>query len=340
MRGRYCDGTSALVRTVEVKLTPTALLITDEHGHDLAQWQLSDLSLEDHTVHSATAPEARLTVDQPQRLVPFLPRRPRDWRLLARLAATLAAAPILVVALWLAIPPAARFLTDRIPATVENRLGDSAIASLTQGWPICTDAHGTTVLAALVRTLSSPVGSESRPRQVVVVDGAMNNAFALPGGHIVILRGLLDKAASPDQVAGVLAHEMSHVHHRHALAATSRAIGVSALATLVLGDATGLAGTVGGALIGFSYSRPDEETADADAVSLLNRVGIDPEGLASMFETFGAEGWNPPTLLSSHPDLADRAGKVRAGRAASAYRPALTPDQWTALKRICATVTP
>jgi predicted Zn-dependent protease len=333
MEGRLLDGQSARVRLVELRVTASALEVLDHDSGVLETWPLRDLTLDGHLVRHRRKPGLRLTVGQPETLKPLLAshRDPgRSWR---GLVLGLVAAPAVVAGLWLAIPFVARVAVSLIPERWEADIGAHAVATLTQLWPQCRQEDGAQALRQLeARLTRAGIG---RPRQVMVVRSALVNAFTLPGGYILMTSGMIRTAQSADQVAGVLAHEMGHVQHRHALAAAGRSIGVATLATLVLGDASGIAGTVGGALIGYSYSRPDEEVADVEAVRILNRAGIDPEGLASFFEVLEGQTWDPPALLSSHPPLDDRAQRVRAARTGETYSPALDSGPWRALQAMC-----
>src|SRR5690606_26348291 len=105
---------------------------------------------------------------------------------------------------------------------------------------------------------------------VSVADDPQVNAFAAPGGRIVLLEGLLREAESPDEIAGVLAHEIGHVTERHPTAAALRLLGIQALLTGIFGDGSlaSAAAGAGGLLVALSYSRDDERTADRLAAEL------------------------------------------------------------------------
>ena len=128
------------------------------------------------------------------------------------------------------------------------------------------------------------------------------NAFAAPGGHVVVLSGLIDEAKSGDEVAGVLAHEIAHVIHRHPMESLVRAMGLAVLAEALSGD--GLGGTAAMLLAVTAYSR--EAEADATAVALLEAAGYDPLGLTDFFGRMAGEEKRSgagliPSYLSTHP---------------------------------------
>ena len=139
------------------------------------------------------------------------------------------------------------------------------------------------------------------------------NAFALPGGYIFVNYGLIEKAATPEEVAGVLAHEIQHVLKRHGLKNVVGRAGLGLILGLLLGDLEGLGGLIIGAsseLAALSFSREQEEEADALGLELLYAANIDPSGLPSFFEKLSAEqeskGTALPSFLSTHPDTTER----------------------------------
>jgi predicted Zn-dependent protease len=150
------------------------------------------------------------------------------------------------------------------------------------------------------------------PRLTVIRDPLVN-AFALPGGEVFVLTGLLDRTKGDDDaLRGVMAHELGHAVRRHGVRATVRNSLFGLLLALVVGDLDTLTATVvSGAsqLEGLSYSRGMEEEADSFAVDLLRRAGHSPEGLARFME--GLEAQPVPEVLSTHPDGAERARSIR-----------------------------
>jgi len=177
----------------------------------------------------------------------------------------------------------------------------------------------------------------------VVLDPAIN-AFALPGGHIILNSGLIDAAGTPDEVAAVLAHEIGHVDNRDGTRAVLRSVGSFGLVGLAMGDVFGgsiIAG-LGRGVLDSSYSRAAEERADAYAVTMLQGAGVYAGALASFFERLQASGQDMDLgvfqHLSSHPDTLAR---ITAARAADtgAGQPILSPASWAALQGVCAQTT-
>lgn len=178
--------------------------------------------------------------------------------------------------------------------------------------------------------------------QLRVMNHEMVNAFALPGGQVIILRGHLDEANSPDEVAGVLAHEIGHVAHRDPTRLMLRAAGSAGLLSMILGDVTGgtLIAIAGDQLMQASYTRDAEANADTFAFGLMTRARISSDGLADFFTRIAAMTDGVPEFLSSHPLSADRAARAHANAEAERtsgldLSPALSASDWAALKGIC-----
>lgn len=173
--------------------------------------------------------------------------------------------------------------------------------------------------------------------RVVAVGGV--NAFAAPGGQIIILKGLIEAAQSPEEVAGVLAHEISHSLERHPMEGLMRAMGLQLLFGAVTGDFGTLdsaAGNFGQMLVLFSFTRGDEMDADRIGIGLLNRAGIRGDGLRDFFDRLAKSGAGAPglpSLLSTHPVSEERVAQIRA--LATGRGDAMSPNDWTALAAIC-----
>jgi predicted Zn-dependent protease len=170
----------------------------------------------------------------------------------------------------------------------------------------------------------------------------MVNAFALPGGHIIVMRGLIEMARAPEHLAAVLAHELGHVAQRDPIVQALRAAGTAGLLSLVLGDATG--GTVlalaGETLITAKNSRAVEARADDFALAQLAQAGVSPEALAEFFELLLEEMGDPAYdmgWISSHPPSAARAAHAReAVQTARSYQKSISSQEWQAIQQICA----
>lgn len=161
----------------------------------------------------------------------------------------------------------------------------------------------------------------------IAVDHESINAFALPGGHIFITRGMLEALDSESQLAAILGHEIAHVVARDTAAAMSREIGVSILLTAVAAgvDSGGVmtVADVTRQILGLRYSRQDEHEADIAGLDYMVKGGYDPTGMADTMQVLEehAEG-NVPEFFSTHPSPANRKQYI-SERIQTRYRGAL-----------------
>lgn len=230
-----------------------------------------------------------------------------------------------------------RSLAGALPNSWRQRLGDVARKSMTEGHKQCADAAGLAALDRLTERLSKPAAANT-PFDVRVYDWSLMNAFAVPGGKIVLTKGLIDKAAGPDEIAGVLAHEMGHGIEMHPETGIIRNIGLATAVEVMLGGTGGGLANVGLILAQLSYSRNAEREADRHALELLKGAGIAPKGLGDFFarvikmedeQSTGALNW-----LRTHPPPAERARIVRE-QPDYPSSPALDAQAWQDLKSIC-----
>jgi predicted Zn-dependent protease len=237
----------------------------------------------------------------------------------------------------------AKWVAKSLPFSWRERLGNASRESMTEGHRECIDPKGLAALKELSERLSkgAPSGTTF---DIHVYDWSLMNAFAVPGGQIVLMKGLLDKSESPDEAAGVLAHEMGHGIELHPETAIIRGVGLGAALQIMLGGtAGGGLANVGLMLAQLGYSRDAERQADRHALELLKAAGIAPKGLGDFFtrimKSSEDDGSGPPSgmaWLRTHPLPAER---VRLVRAAPAYpaTPALDARAWEDLKSICKT---
>ena len=134
------------------------------------------------------------------------------------------------------------------------------------------------------------------------------NAFALPGGVIVVHTGLIAATTRAEELAGVLAHEVQHVELRHSLRGVIKDMGLRGLWAFVMGDLGGsLAGQAALELTSLRFSRSDEREADEHGFDALVAAGIDPAGMPAFFKTLGQKaGGQVPAFLSTHPASEER----------------------------------
>lgn len=203
--------------------------------------------------------------------------------------------------------------TACVPGTAEEvAMGNDYAQQIERQLPIVRDPEIVRYINVLGDSIARVVDNRELTWRFNVVDEAEINAFAVPGGHIYVNRGLIERTTNMSELAGVLGHEIAHVTQRHSMkqmAAAQRAnIGLSLGCILAPSACQGLAGTGVSAVaqLGFAkFSRDDETEADRYGVKFVTRSGIDPRGMPSMFRILlrerernpgAVEGW-----FASHP---------------------------------------
>jgi beta-barrel assembly-enhancing protease len=345
--GAYFDGRSARRIAVTIGLGAEGIeLATASDGAALLTWRYDDLRLASVPgkipqvmLRNAERPDERVVSEDISLLRRLETRAPRLYRATAfkrdnwRVAAwCLVAGTVFCGALWginLLVEP----IATHLPLAWERPLGIQVIESITAGERSCDDPAGVRALDRLTARLTAGGALSPKDIHVRVADDKRVNAFAAPGGEIVILRGLIDASQSADEVAGVLAHEMGHVIHRHPTKMLVRVMGADLLLQMISGNAA----SVGAMAVLLTYSRDAEAEADREAVALLHTATIGTQGLADFFTRVAAEhrGSSLPGFLSTHPATGDRIAALTAAEPQGALNAALDPADWAALKKIC-----
>lgn len=218
------------------------------------------------------------------------------WWLLGGATGVLA---LLVVGVMLGYGLVVDWAVRLIPAEVEDRLGASAIAELRHSGKLLDSGAAVDAVTRIGQQLTA--GSRYRYHWTVLDEDSIN-AFAAPGGYVVVHRGLITAAKTPEELAGVLAHEVQHVESRHTLKAMVNGLGWATMATVLIGDVSAMAGVLAYQVGTTHYSRELEAEADNRGLAALVRADIAPEGMAAFFRTLAAEAPQMPIAwLSSHP---------------------------------------
>jgi predicted Zn-dependent protease len=347
----FYDGLAARPRAVTLRLAPDAVEIVED-GTAAARWPYADIrrlsAAAPLRVRSLTAAElARLEVEDEAAAAELLRRSPRiedgtttDGRTVLRIVGWSAAAAVSLVltAIYL-VPVAADLLAPLIPVSVERRIGEAVDNQVRTifGEKVCEGAAGTAALAKLSARLAG-AARLPMPVEVRVLDSGIPNAIALPGGRIYVFAGLLRRADDPDEVAGVLAHELGHVAHRDGMRKMIQAGGSSFLLGLLFGDITG-GGTLillGRALVDTSYSRDAETAADRFAADVMTGLGRSPKAMGAFLVRLTGSGTGVvPPFLASHPVSAARLEALKSREVPATGAPLLSDEEWRDLKSIC-----
>ena len=251
---------------------------------------------------------------------------------------SLAATASVVALIWFGIPFAADRIAPLVPAAFERRLGEAAEAQLRSIFSAktCSSEKGAAALAELSERLQSRAALEE-PARIEALDSAVPNALALPGGKIYVFSALLTRAQTPDEVAGVIAHELGHLRHRDAMRKLIATGGTSYLIGLLFGDVTGAGALVfaSKALIGAAHSREAETQADEFAAYLMAQLGRPAKPLGDLLTRISGSENGAFGLLHDHPLTAARLAAFAAADKGERGPPLLDAEHWAALKAIC-----
>lgn len=282
----------------------------------------------------AAAPQAARAFHDPAR---------RRFRVALTVVAAVAAVAIGAGLYVWGLPMLAAVAAERVPVSWEVALGEAAMAQLAPPARRCQDPERQRRIDEVAGVLLRTLPALRYPFQVTIVDHPMVNAFAAPGGFIVVFRGLLERTENAEELAGVLAHEIQHVLHRDATRSILRQASTGILLAALVGDVSGVMafGIESARMLGdLRYSREAEHEADRDGMTMLHAAAVDPEGMLAFFRAIQKVEASAPAAaryLSTHPAAGDR---LQALTALAAERPKppvkLLPGyDWSDVKKIC-----
>ena len=225
----------------------------------------------------------------------------------------------LVLGLWFGADLLVEVAVSRIPVEWEQKLGESAYRDFLTHQEVMKEGPAVTALGEMTQRLTEQIPNNPYKFEVTVVKSDVVNAFALPGGHVVVFTGLMKKADSGEEVAGVMSHELNHVLQRHGLERIVKSLGLMTAVAIVLGDQQGLVGMmkqVGVELLTLKFGREQETEADVTGLQLLQRAKIDPSGMIKFFERLSEKDEGRMEWLSTHPMSTARAERLKAELAA------------------------
>ena len=349
---RFFDGETAQPHAVSVRATTAELVIFRlADASIMARWPIGDLAVLGDLQHEAVPPvvrrgsEARLMIDDPElrrqlaslvpQLAPLAAAAPATG---GRIAAFGTAVVALVGLFWFAVDYGTAYVAPLLPYTLQAKLGESVYDELTADKDEC---HGKAGMRALNDFANRLARAADYPHDITVhvIEGGPVNAFTLPGGILVFYSDLIEQAKSRDQLAGVMAHEIGHVVHHHPMKGVIRQFGLDLLVKLVSGgysDVVSTLGTGGTVLLALRNGRAFEREADATGVSLLEKLEVRADGVASFFEQMlekepkdAAEAFG---VWSSHPPTNER---IAATRRPATGPSAFTDAEWRAIRNVC-----
>ncbi len=363
--GYYLDGQTAARQRVSIRLMRLGLHVTTERG-DTLWWPYEEISQTQgfysgeqvRIERGGEFAEALLVSDkeflvQLHQIAPGLatqfhdPARRKTRARLALLAALASIGILVVLYLW-GIPALSGFVASLVPVSWEERLGKAVVEHLAPPAMRCTDKNRTPVISEILTVLTTHSPTSPYTIRIILVNDSSINAFAAPGGTIVLLRGLLEKTQTPEELAGILAHELQHILNRHSTRALIQHVSMGLLLAAITGNTSGTAayGLEGARILGLlRYSRQNEEEADAGGMRMLLEAGIDPTGMIAFLELLKKRTSESPSILkylSTHPGTEDRIEKLKSLAEQSQRRPAklLAGYDWSDIKKICQATSP
>ena len=204
----------------------------------------------------------------------------------------------------------------------EVEMGTQYAQQINAQLPIISDPEINRYINVLGDSIAKLADDRNLQWQFFVVDSREVNAFAVPGGYIYLNRGLIERARTMNQIAGVLGHEIAHVTRRHSIEQMQKAqkanVGVTlacVLTRICESQASQALINVGAGAVFASFSRRDEQEADEEAVRNVVRAGIDPNGIPEMFQILIDERRSRPggvdAWFATHPLEEDRLAETR-----------------------------
>ncbi len=351
----HYDGREAHGRAVQVRVMGDELVAEAEDGAVASRWTLGRVRWPERTRHGrrvahlpggghlrfddAAAYDAWIAAQGHRES--WVVRAQQDWRAVAGVTALLL---LFALFAWqIGIPWAARGTVALLPDSADQLVGQVALQAFEGRWlqpsqiPHERQQRLRAALRAAVEQRYAP--AERQPVDVrffKAVDVLGPNAFALPGGCIVVTDALVNLLSDREEVLlGVLGHEYGHLRHRHGMRTLVQSTLISALTSVALGDFSTLLAGAPALLAEMAYSRDFEREADAEAVVILRTAGQSPEAMVQLFERL--HDWRPtgaakhanadddrdaddvrdqlPIALASHPMDAERMAFFRSAAA-------------------------
>lgn len=241
-------------------------------------------------------------------------RAQQSWR-----GALLAfAATVLVLALGYSygLPLAAEAIAKALPEKVERSISSGMLEFLDKRIlaPSQLPLARQTEIAAHFKQLLPPREGAPNYQLVFRKSNIGPNAFALPSGQIILTDELVKLLDNDEQIMGVLAHELGHLHERHLMRRIVQSSAIGAVATVIFGDVSAIIANIPTLMLDMKYSRDAEREADDYAIAMMKANGISLSQLARGFEKMQTQEQEPSPYLSSHPSTTERIAHIRDAR--------------------------
>jgi beta-barrel assembly-enhancing protease len=349
--GKLYDGNSAKAQGARVRMLGRFVEVESDLSREQIAVEL--LRRDNHaasvTLHRTDSPDWRLTLrsEAAPELAPIQKLHAmtsKHWGMIGGSVAAVAAFGALI---WFGGNLAVSAAAPMIPPSITKPIGEQYSAMFMSEDGECKAAPGRAALDKMIARVT-PKDGFVMPVTVRVSKSETVNAITLPGGEIIVFNGLIAASESPEELAGVIAHEFGHVQHYHSNEALIRQFGFSVFLEGIGGNMGSLAAT--GLML--RNSRDAEVEADGEAISLMKQGAVSPLGLSAFFDRMNggtgkvdpeqADAARPTTdenaidsIFATHPG--DSSRRSRFAKAAKGYaaKPILTDAEWQSLKTMC-----
>jgi predicted Zn-dependent protease len=311
--GTYYDGKSANKYPVKLFLTRTQLQLVFSDGRRIS-WLYPNLKLsradstgpvclERSTSNPDIIPESVVIEDpkflhEAHRVAPGalgnIWNQPHKRKMrYGLMILALVIIPPFIFAIWVyAIPAMTNAVADKIPTEWEERLGQNYFQALFKESLKESDPKMQKALDTISKRLLTAVPDQPYHFRIYVHPSKMVNAMALPGGTIIVFQGLINVTETPEELAGVLAHEFQHVLKRHSTRGIIRSEAINLFGLIISGNSDSITSVIlqaGGILEFLRFSRELESQADAEGMKMMLAAQVDPQGMVRMFESLERE---------------------------------------------------
>jgi len=356
----FYDGRTAKAQTVDVNFEDAQMTFQDTSGGD-REWPYKDIAFEqlEHEARITFKPEMDATLILSTEAVAALTeqavflradkRKRRQFsKLIIGLTVAAAATGVFVFGV---VPSMATFLAFQTPIETEQQIGENLASQVQLIFKPCQNDEAHSLLGPIVQDFADAGGIEF-DIELTLVNTSIPNAFALPGGQVLVTRGFLD-AVSEDQEAfwGVVAHELAHVGNRDGMVAVYRNLGLSTLLEILTGG-SGLAQQailVGGQVTSLNYTRGQEQAADEMAYDIMTAMSYNPASLGRALSALTkalsedeasnasivSEGFDWPEWLQTHPDTDQRIERAIARDNTISTELPLSEQEWDLVRSAC-----
>lgn len=329
----YFDGNSSQIYHVTVEITEGSILLY--HGHEMIIWDVNKIIFQEsyfnkhNTVlkYGDKFPYASLELTSEafqETLLKYNPNlkiKNTDIKFFQNLSSksiigiAIGCIGLILLSYFVIIPNLAEFMATKVPASYEVELGEGIYNQMSEDFDV--DEEKTLAANEFFKALNI---KSNYPVQITVVNSPVKNAFALPGGHIVVYDEILESMNSEEEFAALLSHEYSHIALKHTTRALFRSLGTYMVLSIVLSDINGIMGVIienAHNVKSLSYTRSLEEEADNNGLKLMLNAGLNPVGMINLFKHLKQPQENSfeiPEYLSTHPLLDERIKNIESKR--------------------------